>query len=62
MAALLSRASLLRLSLLTAWLAVVPGAIPVAAETDPPTGFKTRIQPLLQARCLACHGPQSPAG
>ena len=62
MAALLSRASLIRLSLLTAWLLVVPGAIPAAAESDPPPGFETRILPVLQAKCLACHGPQSRQG
>ena len=60
MAALLSRASLIRFSLLAGWLAVAPGAIPAAAdETDPPTGFETRILPILQAKCLACHGPQN---
>ena len=62
MAALLFRASLIRLSLLTAWLLVVPGAIPAAAESDPPPGFETRILPVLQARCLACHGSQSRQG
>ena len=62
MAALLSRASLIRLSLLATCLAVTPGAIPAAAETDPPPGFESRILPLLQARCLACHGPQSRQG
>ena len=59
MAALLSRASLIRLSLLAGCLAVAPGAIPAAAETDPPAGFETRILPILQAKCLACHGPQN---
>ena len=60
MAALLSRASLIRSSLLAACLAVAPGAIPAAAdETDPPAGFETRILPILQAKCLACHGPQN---
>ena len=62
MAALLSRASLIRLSLLAGCLAVAPGAIPAAAETDPPPGFETRILPILQAKCLACHGPQNPQG
>ena len=28
-------------------------------ETDPPAGFETRILPILQAKCLACHGPQN---
>ena len=62
MAALPSRASLIRLSLLTAWLAVAPGAIPAAAETDPAPGFETRILPILQSKCLACHGPQIQQG
>ena len=62
MAALLSRASLFRLSLLTAWLALLPGAIATAAETDPYPGFETRILPLLQARCVACHNPQAAQG
>ena len=62
MAALPSRASLIRLSLLTAWLAVAPGAIPAAAETDAAPGFETRILPILQSKCLACHGPQIQQG
>jgi len=62
MAALLSRASLFRLSLLTACLAVVLGAIPTAAETAPFPGFETRILPLLEAKCLACHSPQTRQG
>ena len=59
MAALLSRASLIRLSLLAACLAVAPGAIPAAADSESPAGFETRIFPILQAKCLACHGPQN---
>ena len=62
MAALLSRASLFRLSLLTACLAVVPGTILAAADTDPYPGFEARILPLLQAKCVACHSPQTRQG
>ena len=59
MAASLFRASLFRFSLLAGWLAVAPGAIPATADSESPAGFETRILPILQAKCLACHGPQN---
>ena len=59
MAASLFRASLFRFSLLAGCLAVAPGAIPATADSESPAGFETRILPILQAKCLACHGPQN---
>ena len=59
MAASLFRVSLVCISLLAACLAVAPGAIPAAADSESPAGFETRILPILQAKCLACHGPQN---
>jgi cytochrome c553 len=37
-------------------------ALLVAGDADPATHFQERVLPLLQARCVSCHGPEKQKG
>ena len=46
---------------LVVWIFVIPFAI-FAADDKTPIDFETQVLPLLQAKCVKCHGATNPKG